>query len=120
MAINSHARQRLSTYSFGGTRKQRREKLRKDLIFSVIVRVNSLQSGRKGLRNHKPASQATVLYFMMQTQDVQCQTEQQPFGGDLYLSAKQEASEIKILLDIGKGAFGLNGAIDSQQLAFWR
>jgi hypothetical protein len=37
MAINSHARQRLSVYSFEGIRKERSEKLRKHLLFSGNV-----------------------------------------------------------------------------------
>jgi hypothetical protein len=37
MAKNSHARQRLSVYSFEGIRKERSEKLRKHLLFSGNV-----------------------------------------------------------------------------------
>jgi len=37
MAINNHARQCLSVYSFEGIRKQRSEKLRKHLLFSGNV-----------------------------------------------------------------------------------
>ena len=45
---------------------------------------------------------------MMQTKDVERETEQQPFSGDLHIPTQQEAPEIKILLYIRKVAFGLN------------
>lgn len=57
---------------------------------------------------------------MMQTKKVERETEQQPFSGDLHISAQQEASEIEILLHIGKVAFSLNGTVHPKQTALRR
>ena len=54
---------------------------------------------------------------MMQTKDVERETEQQPFSGDLHISTQQEAPEIKILLHICKVAFGLDGTVHPKQAA---
>ena len=57
---------------------------------------------------------------MMQTKGVECEAEQQPFGGDLRIAAKKKTPEIKILFYIRKVAFGLNGTIHPKQTAFRR
>ena len=50
---------------------------------------------------------------MMQTKDIECEAEQQPFSGDLCTAAKQKTPEIKILLHIRKVAFGLNSGLQN-------
>ena len=57
---------------------------------------------------------------MMQTKDVECEAEQQPFSGDLRIAAKQKTPEIKILLHIRKVAFSLNGAVHPKQTTLRR
>ena len=57
---------------------------------------------------------------MMQTEDVECKTEQQPFGSNLRIAPKQKTPEIKILLHIRKIAFGLNGTVHPKQTSLRR
>ena len=55
---------------------------------------------------------------MMQTKDVECEAEQQPFSGDLHISTQQETPEIEILLHIRKVAFSLNGTFTRSRQPF--
>jgi hypothetical protein len=65
MALYSHERQRLAKCSFWEHENNAAKGRAKIFSFFGIIRKNSLQTGRKRLRNHKAASQAAVLYFMM-------------------------------------------------------
>ncbi len=77
----------------------------------------NLQSRRETLRDHKLCSQATIFQFIMELEDVGRDGQERPFRGDLWCAPAQETAILQILLGEGKGAFGLNGAVDAQQLA---
>ena len=55
----------------------------------------------------------------MELEDVGGDGQERPFRRDLRGAPAQETAVFQILLGKGKGAFGLNGAIDTQQLALW-
>ena len=54
----------------------------------------------------------------MELEDVGGDGQERPFRGGLWRTPAQEAAIIQILLGEGEGAFGLNGTVDAQQLAF--
>ena len=76
-----------------------------------------LQALRIFLRNHKPRSQAAFLEFIVQLENVIGKAQERPFDFDLDLPAKQEASEVHVLLHHRKDAFGLDAPIDAKKFA---
>ena len=57
---------------------------------------------------------------MMEFEDVKGKTKEEPLNGDITFPAGEESTEMHILFGHGKGALGLNGAVDAQQTAFLR
>ena len=74
-----------------------------------------LQSGGKSHRKHKSASQAPVLDFIMQSENVQGEAEQKPLSRHLHPAAQQEAAQAEILLHICEGPLRLDAAIHPKQ-----
>ena len=78
------------------------------------------QTGREILGNQQARSQAVILDFMMEFENIQRQGEKQPFGLNFFSAPKKKLSEMQIFLDVSKGALGQNGTVDPEQLAFRR
>ena len=76
-----------------------------------------LQALRIILRNYKPRSQAAFLEFVVQFENVIGKAQKRPFHSDFYMSAKQEAPKVHVLLHHGKDAFGLDAPIDAKKLS---
>ena len=55
---------------------------------------------------------------MMKFEDIQRQGEKEPFGFDFFLTAEKKTAEVQVFLDVGERAFGLDGAVDTQEFAF--
>ena len=55
----------------------------------------------------------------MEFEDIQRQGEKEPFGFDFFLAAEKKTAEVQVFLDVGERAFGLDGSVDTQELAFW-
>ena len=65
---------------------------------------------------YQPRSQPAGSRFMVQLQQVICQTQKRPLHLDLDHPAQQEAAEAHVLLHHGKDALCLNASVDTQQL----
>ena len=57
---------------------------------------------------------------MVKLEDVKGEAEEEPLNGDIAFSAGEESTEMHVLFGHGKGALGLNGAVDAQQTALLR
>ena len=65
-----------------------------------------------------PVPKRPFFQFKMELEDVGGDGQERPFRRDLGRSSAQESAIFQVLFGEGKGTFGLDGAIDAQQLAF--
>ena len=57
---------------------------------------------------------------MVEFEDVKGKAKEEPLNGDIAFPASEEPAEVHVFFRHGKGALGLNGAVDTQQTALFR